>query len=103
MLEQIGVLTEADLPALEMLCLHYAVARTAYEVIEEDGVTTETDQGSLKKHPATSVFRENSLAFKGYLTEFGLTPASRVRLKIEYKPNNELSLADLLFQGANRE
>jgi P27 family predicted phage terminase small subunit len=116
LLSGLGVLTEADLPALEMLCLHYSVARAALEEMLKDGrIEAEDDEGrryvvkegiavstptldSIKKHPAASVFRENSQAFKSYLQEFGLTPASRVRLKVD-TGEKEKSLAEMLFEA----
>jgi len=112
-----GVLTAADLPALEMMCLHFAVSRAALEEMIKDGrneiqdddgrtyfisediaVTTEGMHG-IKKHPAASVFRENSQTFRLYLTEFGLTPAARVRVKTQ--PAEEKSLAEMLFEAVN--
>lgn len=118
LLVNLKVLTEADLPALEMLCLHYAVARAALvEMLNDGKVEVEDDQGNrytvsegiavtamgnqgIKKHPAASVFRENSTAFRMYLTEFGLTPASRVRLKMD-TGEEEKSLAEMLFEVVN--
>jgi P27 family predicted phage terminase small subunit len=117
LLASAGVLTEADLPALEMLSLHYAVARAAlaemirdghkkiiddeereYTISEGIATTTTTADGSIKKHPAASVFRENSLAFRGYLGEFGLTPAARVKIKVGGQ-EREQSLAEMLFEA----
>jgi P27 family predicted phage terminase small subunit len=115
---ELGVLKVTDLPALEMLCLHYAVARAALAQMLTDGrVEVENEQGErfvvsegiavtidsavgLKKHPAATVLKENSLAFKAYLTEFGLTPSSRVRIKVE-GGEKEPSLAELLFDGVD--
>ena len=106
-LDQLGLLTEADLPALEMLCLHYAVTRMAWQSLNDEGLTVESTveteretRVTIKKNPAASVFRENSLAFKSYLSEFGLTPASRVRLKVDSK-EKEMSLAEMLFEAVN--
>ena len=97
-LEALGVLKSTDLVALEILCLHYAVVRMAFETIESEGLTAETGQSGLKKHPAAGIFRENSAAFKSYLIEFGLTPSSRVKIKAE-PAETEKTLADLLFEG----
>jgi P27 family predicted phage terminase small subunit len=106
-LDRLGVLTEADLPALEMLCLHYSVTRLAWQSLNDDGLTVESivetedeKRITIKKNPAASIFRENSLAFKSYLAEFGLTPASRVRLKVD-TTEKEMSLAEMLFEAVN--
>lgn len=117
-LARAGVLKKTDLPALEMLCLHYAVARAALEKMLTDGkVEVEDAEGRLytvsddrlavvadtkdgiKKHPAVSVLRENSLAFRGYLAEFGLTPSSRVRIQTD-SGEREPTLAEMLFAAA---
>ena len=88
---------DTDLPAFEMLCLHYSLARQAWQMVEDEGITADTRDG-IKKHPAVSVFRENSMMFKSYLVEFGLTPAARVKVKSD-SGEKEKSLADLLFEG----
>lgn len=98
-LQEMGVLSEGDLPALEMLCLHYSVARDAVTMLEEDGLTVDTVQGGVKKHPAAAVLVENSRLLRAYLSDFGLTPASRVRLKVD-PDEKEQSLAELLFEAA---
>ncbi len=100
-LAELGVLKATDLPALEVLCLHYAMVRRAWKIVEREGVTAESVSvagTTVKKHPAASVLRENAMAFKGFLTEFGLTPSSRVRIKTD-GAEKEKSLADLLFEG----
>jgi P27 family predicted phage terminase small subunit len=114
-----GVLKQPDRPALEMLCLHYAVVRAALAQMLKDGrVEVENAEGQLftvsdgelaivvpvgegfKKHPAATVLRENSLAFKSYLAEFGLTPSSRVRIHVD-TGEREQSLAEALFAAAS--
>ena len=101
-LADVGVLRETDLPAFEMLCLHYAVARMGYEEIEEEGIITWNTQGGAKKHPGATVFIENSRAFRAYLTEFGLTPSSRVRIDADPTAESK-SLSDILFEGVDVE
>lgn len=104
-LAQSGVLKATDLPALEVLCLHYAMVRRAWAIVAEKGVTAESTTAAgvvIKKNPAAGVLRENSMAFKGYLTEFGLTPSSRVRIKAEPAEREE-SLAELLFKGVESD
>lgn len=122
-LAQAGVITQADLPALEMLCNHYAVARMALEMINapsrlvvdavdadgnvvpglavvmENGILGTTKDGTIKKHPAVSVFMENSRAFRMYLAEFGLTPSSRTKITTQ-EGTREQSLAELLWSDA---
>jgi P27 family predicted phage terminase small subunit len=106
-LSDLGVLKATDLPALEMLCLHYALARRAWKIVDAEGPTVESANATgtgtvIKKHPAASVFRENAMAVKGWATEFGLTPSSRVRIKAE-PAAKEKTLAELLFEGVAGE
>lgn len=98
-LTQAGVLTQADLPALEMACLHYAVVRQAVDLIREEGIITST-RDSIKKHPAMSVLNENSAMFYRYLAAFGLTPSDRVKIKAD-PIDKERTLAELLFEGVD--
>jgi len=111
-LADLGVLKVTDLPALEVLCLHYAMTRRAWKIIDEQGPTVENlvlvDESDpsagtitlgVKKHPAASVFRENAMAFKAFATEFGLTPSSRVRIKAD-PVAKEKTLFELLATGA---
>ena len=97
-LAALGVLTDVDLPAFEMLCIHYALARDAFKLVNELGMFVKDRDGQPRKNPALQLYRDNSMAFKAYLLEFGLTPSSRS--KIEAGPlDEEPSLADLLFDG----
>ena len=94
---ELGVLSEIDLPAFEMMCLHYALARQAMDEVEEIGLTIQ-EEGKTKKNPAMQAFRENAAAYKQLLVEFGLTPSSRSRIVADVL-DEEPSLADILFDG----
>jgi len=94
---ELGILTEVDLPAFEMLCLHYAFARMAMEDVEINGLTI-TEDGKTKKNPAMQAFRENSTAYKQLLVEFGLTPSSRSRIVADVL-DDEPTLSEILFDG----
>lgn len=94
---ELGVLTELDLPAFEMLCIHYDLARQAMDDIQTNGITI-TEGAITKKNPAMQAWRENSAAYKTLLVEFGLTPSSRSRVVAEVF-EDEPTLADILFDG----
>ena len=100
LLDEMGVLSDSDLPALEMLCLHYAAARKGWDELDKKGPTVIGALGGVKGNPAAAIFRQNSLAFKSYLTEFGLTPSSRVRLQVGDGGVEEKTLAEILFEAA---
>ena len=89
LLSNMGVLTEADRRALELVCSTYAEYREADQNIRKNGLTYETTGMSgdsiIKSNPAVAM---RSDAAKRYLTlikEFGLTPSSRAGIKVETK------------------
>jgi len=81
-LDQLGVLTALDGPALTMMAIHYAMARDAAKTIRQEGQQAEDENGALRKHPLNQVLRDNSNAFRQWAVQFGLTPAARARLQI---------------------
>lgn len=124
-LAAIGVLTEADEPAAQLMSEHFEVAvRAATElrqpvaVLKPDG-SPQTDKdgepvfsqadlvvvdrdGNVRKNPLLQVLRDHSAAFRGYAVEFGMTPAARSKLHL---PEEEQpSFADLfakIIEGAH--
>lgn len=100
LLDRMGVLTEADALALERLCDCYAEILECREIIARDGrtyssVTTRTtsEEGEettveevkslLKANPAVAMLGDADRRFKGYLIEFGLTPAARSKVQVK--------------------
>lgn len=94
-LAETGILREWDLPAMELMCTHFAFAVEAGRILNEEGLSTVDERGLPRKHPLLQIWRENSRDFLRYGTEFGLTPSSRSRLTVE--PVETETLADLLF------
>lgn len=84
LLDRMGVLTEADVFALERLCDCYADILSCRELIKLDGRTYHTiDQNGntlVKNNPAVNQLRAADAQFKSYLVEFGLTPAARTKV-----------------------
>lgn len=95
MLIQQGVLTMADLPALELLCAHYETALKAYKQLRVEGITVLTSNGTVMRNPAAGALLEHSRAFQKYSAEFGLTPSSRSKVTKGWQ--EEESLAEALF------
>lgn len=81
-LEKLGLLTVVDGPAFAMMLEHWALAVEAAKVIKKEGTMTVDERGLPRKHPLAQVLRDHSAAFKGYMAEFGLSPASRTRLDL---------------------
>lgn len=101
-LEALGLLTEIDLPAFQMMATHFGVAVAAAEVIRAEGIMTQDEHGLERKHPALQVLRDNSGAFRAYAAEFGMTPSSRSRVQ-GAEPQEQMSLADALFAAVAQE
>ncbi len=99
-LAEMGVLTEVDLIAFEMLCLHYAMSRQAADILNQIGLFMKDRDNEPRKNPAAQLFRDNSKQLRAYLAEFGLTPSSRVRIHAIDKVEDK-SLAEILFEDVD--
>jgi P27 family predicted phage terminase small subunit len=99
--EPLGILTDADAEAFELLCQHYGLALKAAETIGDEGLVLEADDGRQYRHPADLSFLQHSKAFLRYASEFGFTAASRsgLHLRTVASEEEETSLADQLFQS----
>lgn len=98
LLDDMGVLTNADRRALEMLCRAYADYLAAREDIEKWGRVWETvtREGStkLQRNPAIAIANEAHAQVVRLLIEFGLTPAARA--KVGKTPDKSDPLGDYL-------
>lgn len=86
LLDGMGVLTVADVFALERLCDIYADILQLRNTITNEGrtYTVQTDGGFLiKANPAVAMLADADRRFKSYLVEFGLTPAARTKVKVD--------------------
>ena len=82
-LDDMGVLAHADQWALALLSEAYAEWDAARTLIEEEGLTydSETQNGTIKRpHPAASIRDDAWRRMRSMLTEFGLTPAARAKV-----------------------
>ena len=84
------VMTEADVDALEVLCLTYQEYREAFAVIETQGQTYMVpryrDDGSVfeepKIRPEARIVSDAGKRLRMLYVEFGLTPSSRARVQV---------------------
>jgi P27 family predicted phage terminase small subunit len=77
---QLGTLTTADGDALTAYCETYVTWRMAQESIDKDGIIIDSPQGK-RKNPAVNVADSSLKQLRSLMGEFGLTPASRTRIK----------------------
>lgn len=85
-LDAMGVLTVADVLALELLVCSYDEYRRMRDVAETEGATYLTGGESGLMHRARPEIAIGADAFrrcKSMLVEFGLTPSSRSRIKVQ--------------------
>lgn len=85
---RMGVLSPADAKAFERLCECYHEIRECRFTIEmAGGPTYETRSvtGELmyRSRPEVAMLADADRRFKGYLVEFGLTPAARTKVKVD--------------------
>jgi P27 family predicted phage terminase small subunit len=92
LLTQIGTLTTGDGECLATLCEVYSAAQTCLLELRATGPVIHTDLGGIKPNPAGSLYRGLVSLQLSLMTEFGLSPSSRVRLgtKIE-TPQDDLA------------
>jgi len=109
-LKKMGVLTPVDRAALAGYCYAFDIFLRANQEIEQFGLFLKTpimgrkgtaEEGTIiayitEKNPAVAVANEALKTKKSFLTEFGMTPASRSKLHVE-KPKAP-DPADLYFQ-----
>lgn len=90
-----GVLTKLDAVAYEMLCRAYVAATEAAEKVAEFGPIW-MDKGDSKipkfaYSPYWAVQNREEKKLLALLTEFGMTPSSRTRVKVDKEPGGALS------------
>jgi P27 family predicted phage terminase small subunit len=99
-LRELGVLTEADEAAFDMMAVHWSLAREVAQLIRKEGLRVKDENGLDRKHPLLQVLRDNSAAFRQYAAEFGMTPSARSGLHVEKKDEGR-TLAEMLFEGVD--
>lgn len=100
LLDRIGVLTEVDAIALEMLCEAYAevlAARATLQAFGSSYYQTVNEGGSVmhRAHPAVAVLQDADRRIKSWAAEFGMTPSARTRVKVDGE--QEADSADRFF------
>jgi len=94
-----------DGPLLEGACQQYARAVTADAIVEKEGIicidSFVTKLGDIiplrtKKHPAVEISSQSWGHVKSFCSEFGFSPASRVRLTLDDPTKGKSADDDLL-------
>lgn len=88
-LEALGLLTYIDKSALAAYCQAWSRWVNAEELLKKHGVLAKSPNGYLMQSPLLAIANRAMEQMKSYLTEFGMTPASRTRVKTEKPPKKK--------------
>lgn len=79
-LEKLGLITQVDRSALAAYCQAYHRWWEAEKLIAEHGLTFTTPKGYVQQRPEVGIANTALKQMRMFLTEFGLTPASRTKV-----------------------
>lgn len=85
-LEKLGLLTQVDRTALAAYCQLYARWWEAERAIKAHGLTQVTESGYVAQRPEVGIANSALKQMRAYLSEFGLSPASRSRIDAPTAP-----------------
>jgi P27 family predicted phage terminase small subunit len=95
-LYQLGLLTRIDRAGLAAYCQAYSRWVQASEELEGKPLMLLTENGYAYANPLISIINGSLETMKKFMTEFGMTPSARSRIRIE-KPEEPDALDMLLF------
>jgi len=85
-----GLLTEADLTAFSAYCQTYGRWIVAERALATEGELLTTDKGNIVQNPRLWVANKALDQMYKFMSEFGLTPASRSRVKASPPSEDEM-------------
>lgn len=88
------MLNESDLPAFEAYCMNIELMIDAQLDIRQNGMTIIGHRGRVR-NPAIAAFGQASTAIRGFVSEFGLSPSARSRIRI---PKDDEDVLGLLLE-----
>lgn len=100
-LEYMGVLGFVDSSALAGYCQSFARWLQAEAEVELKGLTIKGSHGGIVANPAITIAREALRDMKVFIVEFGMTPASRTRIKVG--PRRELDPMEEFLKGPKKK
>jgi P27 family predicted phage terminase small subunit len=89
-----GVLTEADLGALEVYCTVSARWRHAEEQLQRYGVMLVGDNQTFRTSPYLRIAEDALKNMRQWMNEFGITPASRTRVSANKRVVQQIESED---------
>jgi P27 family predicted phage terminase small subunit len=97
---ELGLLTSVDRAALAAYCQAWAQWIEAHEKLAELGMIVKTESGYPVLSPWWTVATQSAKQMKSFLTEFGMTPGSRSRLRVN-TDTKKLTVQELLDAAVN--
>lgn len=96
-MQTLGILTKVDLDTFGGYCAACATFQECEKYIADEGMTYESESEKfglqIKTRPEVRIRAEALKIVRSFASEFGLTPSSRTRIKIEKPdPQGELGL-----------
>mgnify|MGYP003662059955 CR=1 FL=1 len=80
----VGIGSKIEANALVQYCQAVAISEECIRAIEADGLTVMSERGQVKNQ-AITIFNSMAGIIAKFASEFGMTPASRGRVKVEKK------------------
>lgn len=97
MLHRAKLLTEADQMALADLCQCYATMAKAQRQLNKSSLLQKTGEGTMRATPLFKIIMDSMAMINRLCCEFGLTPSSRSRLRVDKKEKATDPLDDAIF------
>lgn len=85
------MLTESDLPAFQAYCMNIDLLIESRLDIQSNGMQVMGHRGWVR-NPAIAAFGQASTAIRGFVSEFGLSPSARSRIRIPKDDQDVLGL-----------
>lgn len=102
LLAEVGILKRIDRTALAAYCLVYQRWIEAEEKIKTMGYFSKTPRGFVGINPYLKIIEKCLEQMKTFMADFGMTPASRVRLRTT-EPEQEGDDLDAWLNGNNKK
>ena len=87
-LEQNGVLSQADSTELTLLCQTWGGYRAAFEQLENEPLVVTSDKGSAYQNPLVGIVNTYRDAVQKMLIQFGMTPVARSSVDVKREDKN---------------
>lgn len=101
-LEKLGLLTKIDMAAFAAYCQAYSRWVEAESMIRKHGMLVKTPNGYPVISPFLTIINKSLDQMKAFLTEFGMTAASRSRINVSGGEKSEDTFEEFLSRGKKK-